>query len=124
MENNTENQRIKYETIIDNKKYIVKIWSAIKIDGQEKYKGANRRFLEFSKRVDICKVNNLPVPQILDFGFGQLGLHLVYSYIEGLPLLDWIKDQNQEDKINLCLSLIQAMNILHDSGLWHGDLKP
>lgn len=124
VDNDLENQRIRYETLIDKQKYLVKIWSAIKIDGQEKYKGANRRFLEFAKRVEICKTNNLPAPQILDFGFGQFGLHLVYSYIEGLSLLDWIEEKNIEEKINICLSLIQAINILHDAGLWHGDLKP
>ncbi|HFE9765161.1 TPA: AAA domain-containing protein [Acinetobacter baumannii] len=124
VDNDLESQRIRYETLIENQKYIVKIWSAIKIDGQEKYKGANRRFLEFAKRVEICKTNNLPAPQILDFGFGQFGLHLVYSYLEGLSLLDWIKEKKIEEKINICLSLIQAINILHDAGLWHGDLKP
>ena len=124
IQNDFSNQKIIYTTLINQNKYIVKIWSAIRIEPNEKFKGANRRFLEFIKRVELCKKNILPVPKIEDFGFGQMGLHIVYSFIEGETLDDYIEIQDSNSKIKVCLKLINAINLMHDIGLWHGDLKP
>ncbi|MCU4547384.1 NERD domain-containing protein [Acinetobacter pittii] len=124
IQNDIQNQKIVYTTLINYKKYIVKIWSAIRVEQNEKYKGANRRFLEFIKRVELCKKNVLPVPKIEDFGFGQMGLHIVFSFIDGSTLDKYIEDKDKDKKIKICLKLINAINLMHDIGLWHGDLKP
>ena len=118
------NDKISYETKINGRKFFVKIWTNLRIDADEKYKGLNRRLLEFTKRIDICRRNNLPIHQIKDFGFGQLGMHIVYSFEDGISLAEWYKVNSLENRIQICLFLINAVNIIHDVGLWHGDLKP
>jgi len=50
--------------------------------------------------------------------------HLIFEFIEGLPLRNVMKDLSYEDKIWVMYQICEIVNLLHKKKLYHRDLKP
>ena len=65
------------------------------------------------------------LPNILDAGLWRGEAIVVSEWIDGVTVLDWLKDGKSEEEVfSVALKLIEAMTKIHDLGIYHGDLHP
>lgn len=69
----------------------------------------------------LARIRHPHVVEVYDFGVTELGPYLVMEYLEGC-LLDELEPT--VDPLPPLLQLAEALQVLHDSGLLHRDVKP
>ncbi len=88
--------------------------------------GQSQRLLHFLERCKVASTNVLPLPKLIEFGYGNLGTHVVQEFVEGQNLDEWMEEGGKpyEQRYELADALIRAIHNLHNLELYHGDLKP
>jgi len=103
----------------------IKFWSNIHISKDAL--GENRRVLNFLNRILDFKKSYLPIPKIVDFGLmSSGGLFLVSEFVEGETWSEYLtnNDLDKDAKLNLAISLVEAIQKFHLLPAYHGDLHP
>lgn len=116
--------RMAYESERNGIRVLVKNWTAIR--AQQGQPGKNRRLLHFLNRCRAVKALQSVSPPALEFGISQLGgLYLVTEMVPGTSWPEYV-DQHQDlpERRRLAEQLLIQLQILHDSGLTHGDIHP
>jgi serine/threonine-protein kinase len=92
---------------------------ALKIfDGSKPYQPNEFKLLSRLEHPNIVKV--------FDYFCGKEGEYTFFTqeYVEGLDIVSYSKNLNQEDKLHLVSELAIGISFLHDNNIIHQDLKP
>ncbi len=92
---------------------------AIKVESRDKELGLLKREAMFYN----CIVGYEGFPQIKWFGVDKSNVYMVINLMK-YPLLEYINTVSLHIKIELCVSMIQRIKILHEKGIIHRDIKP
>ena len=113
-----------YSNTAEGKRCIVRIFMAARPNPDNH--GQSLRLLHFLDRCKTIGNNILPVPKIIDFGYGMNGTHVIQEYVEGISLEKWMEQKNNtyEQRYQVADEIIRAINKLHDLELSHGELTP
>lgn len=127
IEQDTSKGKTFYRSSLDDVTVRVQWWP--QLAPQPNQTGQNRRLLQFLKRCQIFKENELSAPKVLDFATTHMGVYVVSEFAEGITLDTWILENKESEDflinaLNVGLSLAHAVNQIHDIGVGHGDLKP
>ncbi|WP_020560366.1 serine/threonine protein kinase [Thiofilum flexile] len=66
------------------------------------------------------------VVTILQAHASTQGIYVVMEYVEGVTLKDWLRDEPLpalEQRLAWYQKIVEAVNVLHQAGIVHGDLK-
>ncbi|MEE9446666.1 MAG: serine/threonine-protein kinase [Arenicellales bacterium] len=81
-----------------------------------------------SERQILADLAHPAITTILDGGYIQNSndLYLAMEYIEGVDIIQYANDQNlnKAQRLNLFLNLLEVVQIAHQKGVIHCDLKP
>ena len=92
--------------------------------------GADRRFYrEVQLTSELSQENNHIVRIYDDFGkINQLGYYYVMEYLEGKVLREFVEDERHLPEVDWCIDVVQqicqGMQVAHEAGVIHRDLKP
>jgi serine/threonine protein kinase len=92
--------------------------------------GVDRRFYrEVQLTSELSQENNHIVRIYDDFGkIDQLGYYYVMEHLEGKVLSEYVEDERRLPEVDWCLDVIQqvcqGMQVAHEAGVIHRDLKP
>lgn len=102
----------------------VKVWIGVEPDARKPE--LSLRLLAFLERARVLKGCALPgLPRIIDFGLSRRSLLLVYEWVDGLALKDWLaKDPPLEQRLAIASMLVDTLARIHALELAHGDVHP
>lgn len=72
--------------------------------------------------LNLLKDTNI-TPKIINYKFDNDKNYIIMELIEGKDLTH-IKIKNREDKVRLMLKILDSVEVIHDKGIIHCDLKP
>lgn len=101
---------------------------AIKMILNQKYRMNQQQTLRFLREEEICaKLNHPNVIRIFTAGLWNQNPYIVMEYIEGMPLLEYLKKINTTDYhfyAQLMYKILQALIYIHQQNIIHRDIKP
>ena len=101
---------------------------AIKMILNQKYHMNQQQTLRFLREEEICaKLNHPNVIRIFTAGLWNQNPYIVMEYIEGMPLLEYLKKINTTDYhfyAQLMYKILQALIYIHQQNIIHRDIKP
>lgn len=101
---------------------------AIKMILNQKYRMNQQQTLRFLREEEICaKLNHPNVIKIFTAGLWNQNPYIVMEYIEGMPLLEYLKKINTKDYhvyAQLMYKILQALIYIHQQNIIHRDIKP
>lgn len=106
-------------------KYQIKFWyGAVPDLDKPDYNYALLRFLEKARAIQVNPSEWLP--RVHDVGIvPRKGLLYVREWLDLPTLIEWMAQANSlEDRLHLCLSILEGLERLHSIELTHGDLHP
>ena len=109
----------------DGVKYQVKFWyGAVPDTGKPDFNYALLRFLEKARAIQVNPSEWLP--KVQDVGIvPKKGLLYVREWLDLPTLVEWDSASRPfEERVQLCLSLLDGLDRLHSIDLAHGDLHP
>jgi serine/threonine protein kinase len=92
---------------------------AIKVEKRDTDLGLLKREATFYN----CIVGYEGFPQIKWFGVDEKNVYMVINLMK-YPLLEYVNNIGIREKMELCVSMIQRIKILHEHGIIHRDIKP
>lgn len=102
----------------------VKVWYGVEPDKQRP--DYSLRLLTFLERARAIKGFGIPgFPNIIDFGQTKRSLLLVYSWVIGITLSDWLQSLPEFDRrLKVSKLLVAILERLHNLEMAHGDIHP
>ncbi|HPY74438.1 MAG: protein kinase [Planctomycetes bacterium] len=101
---------------------------ALKMIIMQATEGQERSLKRFFRESAICgKMNHPNIMKVYNAGTYKGNPYLVMEYIEGEPLLEYVKKQPENDWncfANIMLEIVRALQYAHSKKIVHRDLKP
>lgn len=88
-------------------------------------KSLRQRF-DLERRI-LSRLNHPHITRIYDGGITDQGLpYIVMEYIDGKPLMEYIKDEklSLDERLELFIDIAEAVSYAHQNFIMHRDLKP
>lgn len=88
-------------------------------------KSLRQRF-DLERRI-LSRLNHPHITRIYDGGITEQGLpYIVMEYIDGKPLMEYIKDEKLsiDERLDLFIDIAEAVSYAHQNFIMHRDLKP
>jgi len=78
------------------------------------------------KNLQVAVIESNHVPKFFGVWKGKAGkhYHLIFEFIEGLPLRDIMGSLTLEEKLSILYQTCDIINVLHKRKLYHRDIKP
>ena len=108
----------------EGKPCLLKIWYGLK-PVQDKPE-LNHMLLTFLEKARAIRSNPSDwLPKVIDVGLTNRGLLYSREWIDLQTLSKWLHgDRDQEDRVQLCLNIIEGIESLHGIKITHGDIHP
>lgn len=102
----------------------VKIWYGLRPDPKKMEESLE--ILAFLEKIRLLRaIKSEMVPEIVEFGLSKAGLFVVQKWKDGIPLSQVLTSHSTADKaVQLCKTLVDAVQQLHGFTIAHGDLSP
>jgi Nuclease-related domain len=113
-----------YRSSVAGQSVIVKVWYQLRPDPKHVEEG--HQLLAFLEKARLIKGQSADlVPEVIDYGISDAGTFLVQQCIPGNPLTELISNKRStKEALQLCRSLLYAIDHLHGLGFEHGDISP
>lgn len=113
-----------YRARKDGVECLLKVWYGVRPDhSKPELNHLLLRFLEKAKAIKFTPTEWLP--SVIDVGLNNRGLLYAREWLELPTLSEWLSSSPDLDqKINLCLSMLEGIDRLHSMRIPHGDIHP
>lgn len=94
-------------------------------ENAEDFMWGKRRFLDESRT--LAEFRHPNIVRVMRFFEAKGGAYMVMEYVEGDSLADWIKPRrplSQSDIAALSAPLLEGLQVIHNAGYTHRDIKP
>jgi serine/threonine-protein kinase len=119
------NKRTDVYLVLDkltNKQVVIKLLNRLKVSSDKRYhKYLNEFEIEYNF---LTKFNSIYINKALDFSFYNEQALIVLKYERGKSVNRFVDDHflNSKDKAKLVLKILKAFSLVHDAGVFHGDI--
>lgn len=110
----------RYESMSDGERVIVKVWNGLNRGDAER---DHTLLFMLEQASTIARTSPLGIAKVVSYGLSLVGPFVVTEFIEGVTLAEHLPN-GETDLFASLLSLLRAVDRMHQYGFSHGDLHP